>query len=156
MLCNNIRAVVRLYLQLPKYRDLRAVPLQHAQELFPEGSVSFGCMTLAPPVSRRVCKLGPMLYNVFDAFPFLRTHVFCLIRKAIYAHTHVSAYWSLYPIKSMEISLDELNLESYSHIFYCQGSVTRGAKVIATIFAIAYHDNVVAPRDGTPITLARS
>jgi SAM-dependent methyltransferase len=65
----------------PKNRDVRGVALRRVRELFPKGHLTFRRVALAPPISRRVCKISPMLYKVFDAFPVLRSHVFCLIEK---------------------------------------------------------------------------
>jgi hypothetical protein len=36
---------------------------------------------LAPPIALRVCRIHPSLYGLFNAFPFLRTHVLCWIGK---------------------------------------------------------------------------
>ena len=38
-------------------------------------------VTLAPPIGRRLCKILPALYPVFNAIPLLRTHVLCWIQK---------------------------------------------------------------------------
>lgn len=38
-------------------------------------------MTLAPPISRRICKIHPHLYHVFNMIPWLRTHVLIWIEK---------------------------------------------------------------------------
>lgn len=65
----------------PSNRDVRGVPLRRVRELFPEGVVESRRVTLAPPLSRRVVALHPALYGVFNAIPWLRTHVLCWIRK---------------------------------------------------------------------------
>ncbi len=38
-------------------------------------------LTLAPPVSRRVSRFHESLYTVCNAFPFLRTHILCWLKK---------------------------------------------------------------------------
>ena len=65
----------------PSNPDVRAVPLKRIQMLFPHGSVTSQRVTLAPPVSRRVCKITPMAYPLFNALPFMRTHLLCWIHK---------------------------------------------------------------------------
>jgi hypothetical protein len=51
------------------------------QALFPAGEPFARRVTLAPPISRRVCRIHPMMYHVFNALPFLRTHVLAFIKK---------------------------------------------------------------------------
>jgi SAM-dependent methyltransferase len=65
----------------PSNRDVRGVPLQRVRDLFPGGVIESRRVTLAPPLSRRVVALHPSLYGVFNAIPWLRTHVLCWIRK---------------------------------------------------------------------------
>ncbi len=65
----------------PSNRDVRAVPLHRVKELFPQGRMTARRVTLAPPISRRVCRLHPAAYHLFNVFPFLRTHVLCWIQK---------------------------------------------------------------------------
>jgi len=65
----------------PKNSDVRPMPLERVRKLFPEGSVTFWRVTLAPPISRRVTKIHPSLYTIFNTIPALRTHVLCWIRK---------------------------------------------------------------------------
>lgn len=65
----------------PNNPDVRGVSLRRIQELFPMGQVSARKITLAPPISRRVCNLHPALYHVFNACPLLRTHLLCWISK---------------------------------------------------------------------------
>jgi SAM-dependent methyltransferase len=65
----------------PNNPDVKGVPLKRLRSLFPDGYLQFRRVTLAPPISRRVCKLNPVLYTVLNSIPFLRSHVFCLIRK---------------------------------------------------------------------------
>ena len=65
----------------PSNSDVRGVSLKRIRDLFPDGKIDVKRVTLAPPISRRVCKLHPNLYHVFNVFPFLRTHVLCYIEK---------------------------------------------------------------------------
>ena len=65
----------------PRNPDVRGVQLSRIKELFPEAIIDGRRVTLAPPISRRVCRLHPALYHVINVFPFLRTHVICWIGK---------------------------------------------------------------------------
>ena len=65
----------------PNNPDVKGVTLSRIRELFPEGIIHSKRVTLAPPISRRVCKIHPGLYTVFNALPLLRTHVLCWIQK---------------------------------------------------------------------------
>ena len=65
----------------PANPDVRGVPIRRVRELFPEAHIAFKRVTLAPPISRRVCRLHPFAYHVFNVFPWLRTHVLCWIGK---------------------------------------------------------------------------
>jgi SAM-dependent methyltransferase len=65
----------------PANKDVRGVPLRRVRELFPDAHVSFRRVTLAPPISRRVCRIWPNAYHVLNALPFLRTHVLCWLEK---------------------------------------------------------------------------
>ena len=65
----------------PSNKDVRGVPLYEIKKLFPGGLVFMRRVTLAPPVSRRVAKLHPIMYGLFNRMPFLRTHVLCWITK---------------------------------------------------------------------------
>lgn len=66
----------------PKNPDVRGVKVKRIQELFPESKIIIKRVTLAPPISRRVFKIHPNLYHIFNAIPFLRTHVLCWIGKS--------------------------------------------------------------------------
>lgn len=70
----------------PRNPDVRGVPIQRIRQLFPDGPLRCWRLTLAPPISRRVTRLHPSLYTLFNAFPFLRTHALCWIRKEESAH----------------------------------------------------------------------
>jgi len=65
----------------PANPDVRGVPLTRVRELFPQGHICWWRLTLAPPIARRVTRLHPRLYDVFNVFPFLRTHVLVWIQK---------------------------------------------------------------------------
>jgi SAM-dependent methyltransferase len=65
----------------PSNPDVRGVPVKRVRALFPEASVIVRHITLAPPISRRVCRIHPNAYYLFNALPLLRTHVLCWIPK---------------------------------------------------------------------------
>lgn len=65
----------------PSNPDVRGVPVRRIRELFPEGAITTWRVTLAPPISRRVTRIHPCLYTLFNCLPFLRTHVLGWIRK---------------------------------------------------------------------------
>ncbi len=66
----------------PSNPDVRGVPLNRVRELFPAGEMNYQRTTLAPPISRRVTRIHPAMYGLFNALPFLRTHIICFIRKS--------------------------------------------------------------------------
>jgi len=65
----------------PNNRDVRGVPLSRVRALFPKGRVHCRRITLAPPIARRVSRVHPALYTLFNTLPVLRTHVLCWIAK---------------------------------------------------------------------------
>lgn len=65
----------------PSNPDVRGVPLAEVRRLFPTGELHVRRVTLAPPISRRACRVHPFLYHVLNAIPALRTHVLCWIAK---------------------------------------------------------------------------
>lgn len=65
----------------PNNPDVRGVPLARIRELFPEARIESHRVTLAPPIARRITRLHPNLYPVFNALPLLRTHLLCWIKK---------------------------------------------------------------------------
>jgi SAM-dependent methyltransferase len=65
----------------PSNPDVRGVPMKRVRELFPDGKMIVRRVTLAPPISRKVCRIHPLAYNIFNAIPCLRTHVLCWIGK---------------------------------------------------------------------------
>lgn len=65
----------------PKNPDVRGVALKRVKVLFPEGKIITRKVTLAPPISRRVGSLSPLLHNMLNLFPILRTHLLIWIEK---------------------------------------------------------------------------
>jgi SAM-dependent methyltransferase len=65
----------------PANPDVRGVPLARVRQLFPHGRIRARRLTLAPPISRRVCRIHPAAYTLLNALPFLRTHLLCWIQK---------------------------------------------------------------------------
>ena len=65
----------------PRNPDVRGVPVKRIQVLFPKAKINVNSLTLAPPISRRVTRINPYIYTIFNVFPFLRTHVLCWIQK---------------------------------------------------------------------------
>lgn len=65
----------------PRNSDVRGVPLSRVKELFPGAKCLHRRVSLAPPISRRVCKLHPQLYTLFNSMFFLRTHILCWLKK---------------------------------------------------------------------------
>jgi SAM-dependent methyltransferase len=66
----------------PGNPDVRGVPLKRVRQLFPHAAITARRVTLAPPISRRVCRIHPIAYPIFNSIPWLRTHVLCWIRKS--------------------------------------------------------------------------
>lgn len=64
----------------PKNPDVKGVPIKKIRRLFPEAEIKIWPLTLIPPINRRVTKLHPVLYHVFN-LPLLRSHVLCWIKK---------------------------------------------------------------------------
>ena len=71
----------------PRNPDVRGVPLIRLRALFPHGRVHAQRLTLAPPLARRVCRIHPSMYSVFNALPWLRTHVLAWVEKDAPSHT---------------------------------------------------------------------
>ena len=65
----------------PKNKDVKGIKFDEIKSLFPYGIFKKWKLTLAPPLSRRIIKIHPVMYNVFNIFPFLRTHILCWIKK---------------------------------------------------------------------------
>ena len=64
----------------PANRDVRKVTAARLAALFPEGSLTTHRVTLAPPIARRVGRLGP-LHAALGAVPLLRTHLVATVAK---------------------------------------------------------------------------
>lgn len=67
----------------PANRRVRGVPVHRVRELFPQARLHVRRVTLAPPISRWACARHPMLYHVFNAMPWLRTHVLIWAEKPL-------------------------------------------------------------------------
>ena len=67
----------------PRNADVRGVPLARLRTLFPHGQVQHQRVTLAPPIARRVTRLHPSLYTLFNTLPLLRTHLLAWIEKPL-------------------------------------------------------------------------
>ncbi|MCL6576104.1 class I SAM-dependent methyltransferase [Kyrpidia sp.] len=65
----------------PKNPDVKGIPYHRVRKLFPRAQFKVWRLTLAPPISRKVTRVNPNLYHVFNLFPFLRTHIMCWIYK---------------------------------------------------------------------------
>lgn len=65
----------------PANPDVRGLPVVRVRELFPGALMTARRITLAPPLSRAVCRIHPAAYGIFNALPFLRTHVLCWLGK---------------------------------------------------------------------------
>jgi len=65
----------------PRNPDVRGVPLSRVRQLFPAGRIDVRRVTLAPPIARRVVRLHPAAWRVFNTLPLLRTHVLAWIEK---------------------------------------------------------------------------
>ena len=67
----------------PRNPDVRGMPVARIRQLFPSGRLDVSRLTLAPPIARRVTRISPGLYTLFNLLPWLRTHVLCWIQKPI-------------------------------------------------------------------------
>jgi SAM-dependent methyltransferase len=65
----------------PRNPDVRGVPLSRLRALFPQGHLRHRRVTLAPPLARAATRVHPALYTLFNALPWLRTHVLAWIDK---------------------------------------------------------------------------
>ncbi len=65
----------------PRTPDVRGVPARRVAGLFSQGTMRSQRVTLAPPIGRRVTKLHPAAWRVFNAIPLLRTHLLAWIEK---------------------------------------------------------------------------
>ena len=65
----------------PRNADVRGVPAARLEALFPAGRIEARRLTLAPPLARRVVRLHPAAWRLFNALPLLRTHLLAWIEK---------------------------------------------------------------------------
>lgn len=65
----------------PSNLDVRGVPVSRIRDLFPDAKPTVRRVTLAPPISRRVCRTWAGAYGLFNLLPLLRTHVVCWLAK---------------------------------------------------------------------------
>ena len=65
----------------PRNGDVRGVTVRRIRELFPGMEIVTRRTTLAPPIARRVIRLGDRVYRLLHAIPLLRTHVVAAIRR---------------------------------------------------------------------------
>ena len=66
----------------PKNTDVKGISKRSIKNLFPNTTIYFKKITLAPPLSRIIIRVNPSLYYFFNFFPFLRTHLLCWIQKS--------------------------------------------------------------------------
>jgi len=67
----------------PHNPDVRGISIQRIRELFPASKARVWRVTLAPPISRAVTRIHPVLYCLFNSMPFLRTHLLCWLPKGM-------------------------------------------------------------------------
>jgi SAM-dependent methyltransferase len=65
----------------PRNASVRGCSKRRVLELFPDAEIFFKKVTLAPPLCRSIVRYFPFMYPVLNVFPFLRTHMFALIKK---------------------------------------------------------------------------
>jgi len=65
----------------PANPDVRGMPVALVRSLFPSVRSGSRRVTLAPPISRLVCRLHPALYGVLNTLPWLRSHALVWIQK---------------------------------------------------------------------------
>lgn len=65
----------------PKNPNVKGITFKELEKLFPDTKITKWHLTLAPPITRIVTRIHPVLYHVFNFFPFLRTHILCWISK---------------------------------------------------------------------------
>lgn len=74
-----------LGLDNPRNRDVRGLSARRIEALFPQGRPELRRVTLAPPLARRLCRVQPGLYDLFNLLPVLRTHWLAWIGKPLLA-----------------------------------------------------------------------
>ncbi|MBK9363528.1 MAG: class I SAM-dependent methyltransferase [Rubrivivax sp.] len=65
----------------PRNPDVRGMPARRVAQLFARGTMRARRVTLAPPIGRRVVRLTPAAWRLFNAVPLLRTHLLAWIEK---------------------------------------------------------------------------
>lgn len=65
----------------PNNVDVRGVNFARVRALFPDAEIKMRRLTLAPPISRFICRFFPLAYHILNSIPFLRTHMLCWIKK---------------------------------------------------------------------------
>jgi len=65
----------------PCNKNVKGMNKKIVNELFPNYSLNFKKITLAPPISRFFSNSSINLHSFLHAFPFLRTHYFVTISK---------------------------------------------------------------------------
>lgn len=65
----------------PRNPDVRGISFKRIHTLFPGKRFIVKRVSLAPPVSRFVCRIHPSLCAWFSLIPFLRSHLLCWIEK---------------------------------------------------------------------------
>ena len=68
----------------PKNPNVRKLKKSEIIDLFPEAEQHFfRKLTLAPPISRLLCKNSYKRYSIFNSLPFLRTHLLGVLKKPL-------------------------------------------------------------------------
>ena len=68
----NISSSYDFIFNNPRNKEVKGVSIKEIKELFPDGNLKYKKkVTLAMPISRKVCSIHPSVYNVFNIFPFL-------------------------------------------------------------------------------------
>lgn len=67
----------------PRNPRVRGIPVARVQQLFPRARLRVRPVTLAPPLARWACRRHPALYHLFNAMPWLRTHVLIWAEKPL-------------------------------------------------------------------------
>jgi SAM-dependent methyltransferase len=65
----------------PLNTHVKGVPMSRVRALFPLARIDVLCVTLAPPIGRRVVAVHPALWRLFNLLPLLRTHRLAWIAK---------------------------------------------------------------------------
>ena len=65
----------------PRNPDVRGVGLRRVRQLFPGVAMRVRRLTLAPPISRLLCRHALWAHPLANAVPFLKTHVLCWLEK---------------------------------------------------------------------------